>query len=123
VPGVRRRYGIVSDNEPTEPPKVACTTTVPDARAVTIPVEETVARSVFNDCHVAVDVTSWEVPSDILATASSCEVVPTAGTDPLTLTADTEVEGLTESPQAAARTASPTPTTNANLDRRVAPIP
>jgi hypothetical protein len=63
--------------------------TVPAATALTTPVEDTVASAVFEDCHVASEVTSFVVPSDIVATAVNCELPPIDGVDPDTVIDDT----------------------------------
>jgi hypothetical protein len=45
--------------------------TVPDVTAVTRPPDDTVATLELEDCHVAVAVTFWVVPSEKVAVAVS----------------------------------------------------
>jgi hypothetical protein len=50
--------GIVNDSVPVTPEYVACTVTVPEATAVTSPVDETVASELSDVVHVEELVTS-----------------------------------------------------------------
>jgi hypothetical protein len=68
---------------------VALMSVSPAATALTIP-RSTVAIAVFDDCHVASEVTGRLEPSRSAAVAVNCATAPTEGVVPLTVTAATE---------------------------------
>ena len=59
-------------------PDCAVMVTVPEADPVAMPVEATLAIVASDELHCTVLVTSFEVPSDILAVAVNCCVAPLA---------------------------------------------
>src|SRR5690348_6966635 len=73
------------------PEYVAVMVTLPLVRAVTSPLDDTVATAEFEDDHVAVLDTSCVVPFSIVAVAANCDAVPTAGMVPDTATVETVV--------------------------------
>ncbi|HJU44607.1 MAG TPA: hypothetical protein VJ691_17400 [Vicinamibacterales bacterium] len=66
--------------------------------AVTIPALVTVATAVFDERHVACDVTAWVDPSGNSATAVNCEDVPIGGGVPTTVTRATVAPGAVGEP-------------------------